>query len=111
MSPPWSSALARSLQRDREQFLVAFLELRAVLLGSPPTDFAGGEVERAHALVETGHDYIAIVAAGAEAANLEATLAAADREATQRELDSADLVIHQMRELVDAVAERLPTDS
>jgi hypothetical protein len=31
VSPPWSSALAGTLQRDRQRLLVAFIELRARL--------------------------------------------------------------------------------
>jgi hypothetical protein len=44
--------------------------------------------------------YVAIVAAGAEAAQLEARLEAVDREATDRKADTAALVITQMLELV-----------
>jgi hypothetical protein len=108
VSPPWSSALAGALQRDRQQLLVAFLELRALLRGVSVADFPGDAAERSDALTQTEHDYVALVAAGAEAASLETALARADREATQRELDAAELVIHQMRELVIAVAARLP---
>jgi hypothetical protein len=108
VSPPWSSALAGALQRDRQELLVAFLELRAVLRRASVTEFAGGAAERVDALGQTEHDYVSLVAAGAEAASLETALASADREATQRELDAAELVIQQMRELVIAVATRVP---
>lgn len=57
------------------------------------------------------HDYAALVFAGAEAVQLELTLERADREVTEREADSAALVIAQMRELVAAVAGRLPHPS
>jgi hypothetical protein len=46
--------------------------------------------------------------AGAEAARLEQQLEAADRRASDREVDMAPLVIAQMQELVDALARRLP---
>jgi hypothetical protein len=108
VSPPWSSALAGTLQRDRQRLLVAFIELRARLRETPASEFAGGEDERSDALEQTEHDYVALVAAGAEAASLEAQLASADREATEREVDTASLVIEQMRELADAVEQRLP---
>lgn len=108
MSPPWSSALAASLQRGRQQPLVAFVELRARLRATAtPTDFVGGDAERDEAVEQTERDYIALVEAGAEAARLEASLASADREATAREVDSASIIAAQMRELVDAVADRL----
>lgn len=108
MSPPWSSALAASLQRDRQQLLVAFVELRARLRGTAPSDFAGGDEEREDALEQTERDYVALVEAGAEAARLEASLASADREATAREVDTSAIVVRQMRELVGALADRLP---
>lgn len=75
----WSSALASSSQRDRQRLLVAFVEPRSRLRETTADEFAGGEVERAAALERTEHDYVALVAAGAEAARLEAELAAADR--------------------------------
>jgi hypothetical protein len=73
------------------------------------TDFDGGAVERSQALAETEHDHVALVAARAEASQLEAQLEAADREASGREVDLAVLVVTQLQELVNAVAERLPT--
>src|SRR5919201_6741677 len=104
MAPPWSSELAESLRRDRERLLVAFVEARARLRDTAPDDFPGGEVERGEALSATEHDYTAIVAAGAEAARLQAELEAADRQATDREADAAALVVAQMLELLQAVA-------
>lgn len=86
------------------------MELRALLRETPPTDFAGGATERDEAVEQTEHDYIALVEAGAEAARLEASLASADRQATPREVDSASIIVTQMRELVDTVADRLPTE-
>jgi hypothetical protein len=68
------------------------------------SDFAGGENERNETLEETELDYSALVGTGAEAARLEATLAAADRQATQRECDLAAVL---MLELVAALAARL----
>ena len=106
--PLWSSALAGALQRDRQRLLVAFVELRSELRQTQPGDFAGGEEERIEVLEQTELDYVALVAAGAEAASLEASLAAADRQATQRESDLAAVVIEQMLELVGALAARLP---
>jgi len=41
-------------------------------------DFAGGEGERAEALARTGHDYLALVEVGAEAARLQAAPSAPD---------------------------------
>ncbi len=111
MSPPWSSQLGGAVQRDRQRLLVAFVELRARLLDTTATDFPGGQRERAEALAATEDDYVALVAAGAEAVGLAAELEIADREATQREVDAASLVLRQMRELVRAVASRLPADS
>jgi hypothetical protein len=108
VSPPWSSELAGTLRRDRQRLLVAFVELRAQLRNTDATEFDGGEDERSRLLGETEHDYVALVAAGGEAAALEATLARADRQTTQRESDSAALVIRQMLELVSAIASRLP---
>jgi hypothetical protein len=63
------------LQRDRQRLLVAFIELRARLGETAASEFAGGEDERADALEQTEHDYVALVASGAEAARLEAQLA------------------------------------
>ncbi len=104
MSGPWSSQLAANLRRDRVRSLVAFVELRQ----TTDPDFERGAVERSQALDETEHDYVALVAAGAEAARLEAQLDAADRETSDREVDLAALVVAQMQELVNAVAGRLP---
>lgn len=108
MSGPWSSQLAANLRRDRLRFLVAFVELRRELRQTTDSDFDGGAVERSQALADTEHDYVALVAAGAEAAQLEAQLEAADREASDREVDLAALVVAQLQELVNAVAGRLP---
>ena len=108
MSGPWSSQLAANLHRDRVRCLVAFVELRSELGQATDFDFDGGAVERPPALDETEHDYVALVAAGAEAAKFEAQLEAADREASDREADLAALVVAQLQELVSAVAGRLP---
>lgn len=109
MSPPWSSELAASLRRDREQVLIAFLTVRARMRATHADDFEGGEDERSRLLHETEHDTVALAAAGAEAVRLEMTLERADREVTEREVDSAAILIAQMRELVAAVAGRLPS--
>jgi hypothetical protein len=90
--------------------LVAFVELRARLRETDPSDFAGGDEERGRCVGQTERDYVARVEAGAEAARLELSLAAADREATAREVDTAGIVVRQMRELVGALADRLPSD-
>ena len=108
VSPPWSSALAGQLERDRQRLLVAFIELRGRLLQTTSDDFAGGEADRADALAHTEHDYIALVEVGAEAARLQAELEAGDREATPREVDTAALLLTQMNELADAVRARIP---
>jgi hypothetical protein len=108
MSRPWSSQLAANLRRDRVRSLVAFVELRSELRQTTDSDFEGGAVERSRALDQTERDYVALVAAGAEAAQLEAQLESADREASDREADLATLVVAQMLELVNAVAGRLP---
>jgi hypothetical protein len=108
VSPPWSSELAGALERDRQRLLVAFVELHGRLRETAATAFAGGEDERGRALEQTEHDYVALVAAGAEAARLGAKLETADRQATEREVDTSALVIRQMRELVEAVASRIP---
>jgi hypothetical protein len=84
------------------------VELRARLRETPAAEFAGGEDEHEHALEQTEHDYVFLIAAGAEAARLQGELEAADRQTTEREADAAALVIRQMRELVRAVAARLP---
>ena len=96
------------LERDRHRLLVAFIEWRAALLKTTSDKFPGGETERAEALAETEHDYIALVEVGAEATRLQADLERADREATSRELDTAELLLTQMSELADAVRERIP---
>jgi hypothetical protein len=108
MPQSWSSELAGALQRDRQRLMIAFVELRAQLRRTVADEFEGGEAERSRVLEETERDYVALVAAGAEAARLEAALALADRRATDRESDLAAVVITQMRELVVAVAARLP---
>ena len=108
VSAPWSSALAGELERDRQRLLVAFIELRSRLLQTTGDDFSGGEGERADALAQTEHDYVALVEVGAEAARLQAELEAADREATPHEVDTAVLLLTQMNELADAVRERIP---
>ena len=89
--------------------LATFVILRAQLRDAGPDEFVGGEDERSRVLRETKHDYVAIVSAGAETVRLESTLERADREVTEREADSASVVIAQMRELVTAVAARLPS--
>ena len=48
------------------------------------------------------------VSAGAEAARLETVLERADQEATEREVDLEAILVSQLRELVAAVAARLP---
>jgi hypothetical protein len=106
---PSSSELATAIRRDREQVLVAFVVLRAQLRDADPSEFDGGEDERSRLLEETEHDYAALVSAGAEAARLETTLESADRQATDGEFDLAAVLITQLRELVDAVAARLPS--
>jgi hypothetical protein len=88
--------------------LVAFVALRAQLREADPEEFDGGEDERSRLLQETEHDYAALVSAGAEAARLESILERADREATEREVDLEAILVRQLRELVAAVAARLP---
>ena len=111
MALPWSSALAASLERDRQRLLVAFVELRAALHRTTSSDFAGGEPERADAFTQTEHDYVALVEVGAEATRLQTVLEVADREATTREIDTAGLFVAQMDELAEAVRKRLPKRS
>jgi hypothetical protein len=108
MSPPWSSELTAGLRRDREELLATFVILRAQLRDAGLEEFVGGEDERSRLLRETESDYVALVSAGAETVRLETTLEGADREVTDREADSAALVVAQMRELVEAAAARLP---
>ncbi len=109
MSRPWSSEVAAALRRDREELLTAFLVIRAQLRDTDAAEFAGGEDERLRLLQETEHDTAALASAGAEAVRLEAMLERADREVTEREADSAALLIAQLREQVAAVAARLPS--
>ena len=108
MSPPWSSELAAELRRDREELLTAFLIIRGQLRDTHADDFGGGEDERSRLLRETERDSVALASAGAEAARLQTMLERADREVSDREADSAALVIAQMRELVASVNDRLP---
>jgi hypothetical protein len=105
---PWSSEFSAALRRDREELQVAFVALRAQLRAVVPEHFDGGDEERSRLLDETERDYVALVAAGAEAARLESTLERADREATEREVDLEAILVRQLRELVAAVAARLP---
>jgi FlaA1/EpsC-like NDP-sugar epimerase len=102
---PWSSELAAALRRDREELLVLFVDYRAQLRNAEAKEFEGGEDEHSRLVQETEHDYVALASAGAEAARLEATL---DREATEREVDLEAILVRQLRELVAAVAARLP---
>lgn len=90
------------------QLLIAFLEARARLLHTTSDQFAGGEAERASALVQTEHDYNALAEVGAEAASLQADLEQADREATAREAATAALLVTQMTELTEPVRTRIP---
>jgi len=104
---PWSSEIAAALRRDRQELLVAFVALRAQLREADPEEFDGGEDERSRLLQDTEHDYAALESAGAEA-RLESILERADREATAREVDLEAILVRQLRELVAAVAARLP---
>jgi hypothetical protein len=108
VSGPWSSELAAALRRDREELLVLFVAYRTQLRRADPKEFEGGEGEKSRLLRETEHDYVAPVSAGAEAARLEKALESADREATEREVDLEAILVSQSRELVAAVAARLP---
>jgi hypothetical protein len=105
---PWSSELSAALRRDREELQLAFVALRAQLRDADPEEFDGGEDEWSRLLQETEHDYAALVSAGAEAARLESMLERADREATEREVDLEAILVRQLRELVAAVAARVP---
>jgi FlaA1/EpsC-like NDP-sugar epimerase len=105
---PWSSELAAALRRDREELLVLFVDYREQLRNAEAKEFEGGEDEHLRLVQETEHDYVALASAGAEAARLEATLERADREATEREVDVEAILVRQLRELVAAVAARLP---
>jgi hypothetical protein len=108
MPRPWSSQLAGDLRRERERLSFAFVELRAILRRTEASAFADGPAERARRLDETETDYVSLVAAAAEALQLETVLEAADREATDREVDSASVALEQLRELVVALWDRLP---
>lgn len=88
--------------------LVTVVELRATLRRADTSVFAEGEMERSRLLDETQTDYVVLVAAGADGINLERRLEAADREATQREVDAAAVMLEQLRELVRALRRRLP---
>ena len=103
MPRPWSSELAAALRRDREELLVLFVVYRSQLRNAD-----GGEDEHSRLVEETEHDYLALASAGAEAARLESTLERAYREATEREVDLEAILVRQLRELVAAVAARLP---
>lgn len=106
--PPWSSALAASLEDDRFAYSVAFVEARSLLMRTTAEQFPGGEAERADALAQTEHDYVALVETATANYDLQRTLERADREATDREADTAALLTIQLRELVEAVEARLP---
>lgn len=108
MPQPWSSQLAADVRRERSRLLVTFVELRATLRQVDTSAFAEGEMERSRLLRETETDYVALVAASADGINLERRLEAADREATQREVDAAAVMLEQLRELVRALRHRLP---
>jgi len=88
--------------------VVAFVELRATLRRTEPSAFADGATEHARLLAETETDYLSLVTAAAEALQRETVLEAADREATEREVDSATLVLEQLRDLAIALWHRLP---
>jgi hypothetical protein len=108
MPAPWSSQLAADLRRERERLSLAFVELRATLRRTGASEFADGAAERARLLDETETDYVSLVAAAADALQLETQLDTADREATEPEVDSASLLLEQLRELVTALWRRLP---
>jgi hypothetical protein len=108
MPRPWSSQLAGDLRRERERLLFAFVELRAALRQTDASAFADGANDRTRALQETEADYLSLVVAGAEGVALETLLETADRETTQREVESARLILEQLRELVVALLHRLP---
>jgi hypothetical protein len=108
MPAPWSSQLAADLRRERERLSLAFVELRATLRRTGASEFADGAAERARLLDETETDYVSLVAAAVDALQLETQLETADREATKREVDSASLLLEQLRELVTALWRRLP---
>jgi hypothetical protein len=108
MPRPWSSQLAGDLRRERKRLSLAFIELRATLRRTEAASFADGADEQTRLVNETETDYVSLVAAAAESLQLETLLEAADREATQREVDAATLVLEQLRELVVALSRRLP---
>lgn len=74
-----------------------------------PTSSSGERTSDRAVLRETEHDAVALASAGAEAVRLETMLERVDREVTEREADTAALVVAQMRELVAAVTGRLPS--
>jgi hypothetical protein len=88
--------------------LVLFVDYRAQLRNAEAKKFEGGEDGHSRLAQATEHVYVALASAGAEAAGLEATLERADREATEREVDLEAILVRQLRELVAAVAARLP---
>ncbi|MGH2873316.1 MAG: hypothetical protein ACRDL5_12760 [Solirubrobacteraceae bacterium] len=108
MPTPWSSQLAADLRRERERLSFAFVELRATLRRTKDSEFADGAADRARLLDETDTDYVSLVAAAADALQLETELETADREATELEVNSASLLLEQLRELVTALWRRLP---
>jgi alpha-D-ribose 1-methylphosphonate 5-triphosphate synthase subunit PhnL len=107
--PPWSSQLAGDARRDREELLVAFVELAHELRAAEPAAFAGGEQELAAAVERTAADYVVLVAAGAEVMRLESALETADRRATQREAEDIAVILQRMLELVTDLQARIPT--
>jgi hypothetical protein len=96
MPGPWSSQLAGDLRRERERLLYTFLELRAILRDAAGSTFPGQAAEHVRLLGETEADYVSLVAAGAAAMQLETLLESADREATERELDTATLLLEKL---------------
>lgn len=98
----------RRVRARQAAVFVAFIELRGRLLRTTSNDFADGDTERAEALGKTEHDYTALVEVGAEAARLQAELAASDRQATAREVDTAALLLTRMSELAGGVKARIP---
>lgn len=106
--PPWSSQLAGDVRRDREELLIAFVELAHELRAATPAAFPGGKQEQAAALERTAEDYVVLVAAGAEVMRREVALEQADRRATQREVEDIAGTLQQMLELVTALQARVP---
>jgi hypothetical protein len=82
--------------RERERLLYAFLELRAILRDAAGSTFPGQAAEHARLLKETEADYVSLVAASEGAMQLETLLESADREATERELDTASLLLEEL---------------